>query len=124
MKYLIFNYIKFVAFTHWVKTSFSTLFIKQNNLSSYEDYPLQLTLLPYFVKFYLNKVIRLAGKEGNYLLLRLFCLENKGKIRFSSLCYINSNLAHLPCERSEAIRPPLPCGEGPGERFWVALLRS
>ena len=68
-----------------VKTSFLTLFIKQNNLSSYKDYPPQLTSLPYFIKFYLNEVIRLAGKEGNYLLLRLFCLKNKVKIRFSSL---------------------------------------
>jgi len=94
MKYLMFNYIKFVAFIYWIKTSFSTLFIKQNNLSSYKDYPPQLTSLPYFVKFYLNEVIRLAGKEGYYLLLRLFCLENKVKIRFSSSCYVNSNLAH------------------------------
>ena len=104
MKYLMFSYIKFVAFIYWVKTSFSTLFIKQNNLSSYKDYPPQLTLLPYFIKFYLNEVIRLAGKEGYYLLLRLFCLENKVKIRFSSSCYVNSNSAHRPCERSAAIR--------------------
>jgi len=102
MKYLMFNYIKFVAFIYWVKTSFSTLFIKQNNLSSYKDYPPQLTSLPYFVKFYLNEVIRLAGKEGYYLLLRLFCLENKVKIRFSSSCYVNSNLLMRYVNKSKA----------------------
>jgi len=49
------------TFIYWVKTSFLTLFIKQNNLSSYKDYPPQLTLLPYFIKFYLNKVIRFSS---------------------------------------------------------------
>ena len=64
IKKLIFVFSKLHSVKLWIKTSFITLFIKQNNLSSTENHFPALTLLPYLNINSQNKVIRLEKEVG------------------------------------------------------------